>query len=148
MGENGYIDFCLLLLLLLLIVRSTYAHVNPLNGELCPRVLGVCTGPHDGQAGTGTGTGEIDLTCVHDSARGRAVQSVCQIRSGKGEEGIFKSGIRDLVRGFLGEAIMRLSLERRCRGWWRLAAVSLGCVCRLVRFLSCPIRSILRSVCG
>ena len=28
--------------------------------------------------GTGTGTGEIDLTCVHDSARGRAVQSVCQ----------------------------------------------------------------------
>ena len=79
MGENGYIDF---------VYCYCYYHYytkhirtrEPLQWRALSkgsRSLHRATGRRAG-TGTGTGTGEIDLTCVHDSARGRAVQSVCQ----------------------------------------------------------------------
>lgn len=88
MGENGYIDFCLLLSMLLN-VRSTYAHVNPLNGELCPRVLGVCTGPQaGGQAGRHrhrqAQARSTLLACMTRRVGARCSLCVNSIRKGRG----------------------------------------------------------------
>lgn len=62
------------------------------------------------------GTGK-DRPYVHDSGRGR--EAVCvSMRSGKGDKRFFC--IRDLVRGFWGNAIV---IGAQVPGWWRLAAV-------------------------
>lgn len=60
---------------------------------------------------------------MHDSGRGRGAVCVSTMRSGKGDKRFFC--IRDLVRGFGGDAIV---IGAQMPGWWHLAAVSLGFV--------------------